>query len=86
MTDRNLTPQDLDRLGQALLTLTKEVWVLRDRQRILEAALDQAGIVSPAALDTFEPDTALAESLANERSELIERILNSLGSAPDTMR
>ena len=82
MTDAHFKPADLDRLGQALLTLTKEVWVLRDRQRILEALLEKNGIVETAALETFEPDSELADTLATERRELIERVLNALGSEP----
>jgi len=80
MTDSHFKPADLDRLGQALLTLTKEVWVLRDRQRILEALLEKNGSVDTAALETFEPDTELADTLATERRELIERVLTALGS------
>jgi hypothetical protein len=82
MTDIHFKPEDIDRLGQALLTLTKEVWVLRDRQRILEAMLEQAGILDPSALETFEPDAALADTLATERRALIERVLAALGSEP----
>jgi len=81
MTDTNFKPEDLDRLGQALLELTKEVWVLRDRQRILEAALEQAGILDTVTIDTFEPESALAESLATERREMIQRILTAMGSS-----
>ena len=31
MTRHALKPEDLDRLGQALLTLTQELWVLKDQ-------------------------------------------------------
>lgn len=78
MNDRVLKAEDLDRLGQALLTLTKEVWVLRDRQRILEAALEDAGVLPVDAIDTYEPDATLKAALGDDRQRLINDLLDTL--------
>ena len=82
---RLLEPQDVDQLGQALVTLTQELWVLKDRQRILEAMLEDAGLLDRAKLETREPDTALAEELDEQRRALIDNVLGAL-SAPSADR
>jgi len=77
-----LKPGDVDRLGQALIMLTEELWVLRDRQKILEALLEDAGVMDRATIDAFAPDAELGKSLAAERRQLIDRILAALGTSP----
>jgi hypothetical protein len=83
MTDPKLTTDDIDNLGQAILTLTEELWIMKDRQKILEAALSDAGIIAPQALDRFEPDGELAESLRADRQQLVERVLSVLRKQAD---
>jgi hypothetical protein len=78
MSTNNLRPEDLDRLGQALITLSKELWVAKDRVRLLEAALVDAGVLLPNAVDQFQPDAALQEELGKERALLIEQVLGAL--------
>ncbi len=73
-----LNPADLDQLGQALITLTKELWVLKDRQLILEAALADAGIVAKEVVDRYQPDEMLKERLRAERQRLIDTIIDVL--------
>jgi hypothetical protein len=80
MSANNLRPEDIDKLGQALLTLTKELWVVKDRLRVLEAALTEAGAVAPNAVETYQPDESLTELLGNERAQLIEQVLGALNS------
>ena len=36
---RALRPDDIDKVGQAVLTLAKELWVIKDRQVLLEEVL-----------------------------------------------
>ena len=84
MSEQNLRTEDLDRLGQALITLTKELWVVKDRVRVLEATLIDAGVMVPGAVDRFQPDTKLSTSISADRAQLIEQVLGAL--APDTNR
>ena len=83
MSELNLRPEDIDRLGQALLTLTGELWIVKDRLRVLEAVLQESGIVVPEAVDQFEPGEALQSELATDRTALIERILDTLAPERD---
>lgn len=83
MTDLKLTTDDIDNLAQAILTLTEELWVMKDRQKILEAALSDAGIITPQTLDRFEPEGALAESLRADRQQFVKRVLSALRKQGD---
>ena len=67
LTDNALTPADLDRLGHAVLTLTQELWVMKDRQRVLEALLEEAGVLMPGA----------------ERHRLIDQVIGTLHTSDD---
>jgi len=78
MSENNLRAEDLDRLGQALITLTKELWVVKDRVRILEATLVDAGVVPPDAVDRFQPDAELGTALSTDRALLIQQVLGAL--------
>jgi mRNA-degrading endonuclease toxin of MazEF toxin-antitoxin module len=78
MSELNLRPEDLDRLGQALITLTKELWVTKDRVRILEAALVEAGVIACDAVESLQPNDQLKASLENDRAQLINQILKAL--------
>ena len=78
MSDTNLRAEDLDRLGKALITLAGELWIAKDRQRVLEAALADAGIISAELVDTFQPDEKLSKQLETERAEFIEQLLGTL--------
>lgn len=81
-TTPNLRDIDIDRLGKALLTLAGEVWTLKDRQRILEAVLEEQGIAVSDLLEHHQPDDQLAAQLAKDRAAFIDQLLNSLES-PD---
>ena len=81
MTDPVLKPEDVDKLGQALLSLTRELWVLKDRQRILESVLEEAGILAADAIDAYEPDDRLTATLTAERRQLIDSVLGALATS-----
>ena len=82
MADRILHPTDIDHLGQALIALTKELWIVKDRQRVLETALVDAGLLDNDAVDAYQPDTKLAAELKAERQQLIDGVINSLTAKP----
>jgi len=88
MTQSVLKTEDIDQLGQAVVTLTKELWALKDRQRILEAALADAGVLNRDVVETYKPNEALKETLSAERGQLIDSVLNTLTTPPlkDTHR
>jgi hypothetical protein len=69
---------DVDQLAKALLSLAREVWVLKDRQRVLEAALADAGLIAADIIDTWQLDEAFSESLAAERAQFVDGLLRDL--------
>ncbi len=71
-----LSGAQIDNLGRALLTLAQEVWVLRDRQRVMEAALADQDIVLD--LDRYQPGEDLKAALADERRQFVQTILKAL--------
>jgi len=82
MTDRILESDDIDRLGQALITLTGELWIMKDRQRVLEALLADAGVLDVTAIDSYQPNTALRNQLEAERKKLIDDVIDVLITPP----
>jgi hypothetical protein len=73
-----LRPDDIDRVASALMTLTKELWVVKDRQAVTEAVLKARGIDIAAEIDRHQPDAALEARLAAERQTLVKRITQEL--------
>lgn len=73
-----LQVEQIGDVGQAILTLTRELWVVKDRLRILEVVLEAKGIDVTEAIDSFQPDEALASELAREGQALAARIVECL--------
>jgi len=73
-----LKPEQIDRVADALLALTREVWVLRDRQIVLEQVLADRGIEVTAGIDQLQPSPELQTKLDRERDRLIARITEAL--------
>lgn len=68
----------IDKLTQALMYVAGEMWVMRDRQAVLEQLLINAGINAPTLIDSYRPDGELAQDLETEREDFIARILDYL--------
>lgn len=77
-TGRMLKPDQLDDLGRAVLVLARELWVVKDRQRILEAVLDAHGIDASTAVRDHQPDPALAAELEAERTRFTKAVIEAL--------
>ncbi len=75
-----LAPSRIDDLGEAIIALTRELWVVSDRQIVLEAVLADAGIPVDR-IDRYQPDAALAAKLSARRQQLLDTILESLRAA-----
>lgn len=76
-----LSPAQVDDLGRALLVLARELWVTKDRQRVLEAVLEERGIAVADAVRDYQPKDALADELAAERQRFTREVMRAL--APD---
>jgi len=77
-TGRMLAPEQLDDLGRAVLLLARELWVTKDRQRVLEAVLEARGISVTEAIRDHEPDAALAAELTAERERFTQALITAL--------
>ncbi|MFK7887954.1 MAG: hypothetical protein AB8G16_13930 [Gammaproteobacteria bacterium] len=73
--DPALRDEALDQMGQTIVTLAKELWLMRDRQLMLEAQLREHGI--PVNVDAT-PTPEVAEQLSTEREAFVEKFLASL--------
>lgn len=52
-----------------------EVWILRDRVKLLESVLESAGLLKSGQLDDLVPYDRLREALAQDRDAFVERIV-----------
>lgn len=70
-----LTP---DQTVAALLRLAMEVTVLRDRLRTHEALLEQAGVLSRAEVEAFQPDAGESAERMQASMRLVQKLLGDL--------
>jgi hypothetical protein len=75
----SLTAEDVPALGEAMLNLTRELWVLTDRVMVLEAVLAQQGVEVSAAIEAFEPDEAFQERAKARGTALVAAVLEPFG-------
>lgn len=73
-----------DELYRLCLSLLRELWVVTDRVRVLEAALVVRGVLDAGAVDGHRPSEELRKDLAQERALLIERVLGNIPLAATT--
>lgn len=74
---RILPDSRIDDLGEAIIALTREIWVLSDRQAVLEAVLTEQG-VDLSRIDRYQPDAAMTDRLAARRQQLVDNVLAAL--------
>lgn len=75
---KTLDNVDIGSLGLAVLTLTRELWVLTDRIHVLEAVLAKHDLDIREEVKNFQPDDKMTAELRQESTALIERVLGSL--------
>ncbi|MFK8052920.1 MAG: hypothetical protein AB8F65_08075 [Woeseiaceae bacterium] len=71
----SLTP---DQTVAALLRLTMEISVLRDRLKTQEQLLIDNNIISAGAIDQYKPEADDAAARGQQRMQLIEQLINDL--------
>ncbi len=70
-----LRPTDVDHLARQHTQLMAEVWILRDRIKLLESVLERSGLLTPGQLDTMVPDGELKLALQQDRDAFVERVV-----------
>lgn len=73
-----LMPDQIDDLGRALLSLTRELCVLTDRVLVMEHVLADKGIDLGDSINTHQPDEALQAKIDAQTGEIVSNILSSL--------
>ncbi len=77
---RALIPEQIDNLGRAVITLTREICVLTDRLAVTEAVLAARGIDIAEAVETHQPDAALQGRIDTKVNRIIAEILETLST------
>ena len=80
-----LTTDDLPGVGQALLTLTHELYILIDRIAALEAVLERHGLNVSQEIEAFKPDTRQQQQLNERGRALVARVSNALAGELDPL-
>jgi hypothetical protein len=78
------TPNDDGTLFHVLLNTLQEVWVMKDRQIVLERVLEDNGIDVTAAVERLQPDAALSARIDAERKIFLDTVLKPLHPTDDT--
>lgn len=69
----------MDRLLDALVALSAELWAERERRTVLERVLARRGLLEEAEIETHRGTQSENERLERERDEYVRRIFGSLG-------
>lgn len=75
MSEKQPGVTEPDPLFQVTLSLAKELWVVKDRQAVLEEVLGQKGIDVAEAVDTHQPSPELAAKLDEERKRWLSDLI-----------
>lgn len=76
-----LADTDVDGLGQAVLTLCHELWIMKDRMAVMEAVLEKHDINISEEIDAHQPDQALQDKLNKDGRALVERVMAALSGS-----
>ncbi len=74
-------PDFSTQLLQAISALAEQVWILRDRQRVLEEVLARHGLDVREEVTRFQPDASTTRALDEERRAFISAVLQSFGES-----
>lgn len=81
-SEDSLLRVESDPIVNALVNLTRELWITRERLFLLEHALQRQDVLAVGTLDLLEPEGRLADRLAVERKALVDGLLAALSAAP----
>ncbi len=80
-----LTADDMPGVGQAVLTLTHELYVLIDRIAALEAVLERHGLNVSKEIEAFKPNADQQQQLNDRGRALVARVTNALAGKLDPL-
>jgi cell fate (sporulation/competence/biofilm development) regulator YlbF (YheA/YmcA/DUF963 family) len=68
----------LDELARLSVGLMKEIWLLRDRQLVLERMLERSGAIERSAIERDEPDARAEAEIRIEVDRMMRRIFDGV--------
>lgn len=77
-TDNYLGSKRLDDIARMVTELASEVWILRDRNMVLEHLLAEKGAVDPEVLEQLHPGGELRERIQAERTDFVRRVFGAV--------
>ena len=80
-----LTADDMPGVGQAVMTLTHELYVLIDRIAALEAVLERHGLNVSDEIEAYKPNQEQQERLNQRGRALVARVTNALAGELDPL-
>jgi len=78
LSDGYLGDERLNELARLCISLMREVWLLRDRQMLLEKVLTDRELIDATQIDAFDPDPQTEERLRLEVDRFVERIFRTV--------
>jgi len=73
----------IDRVMGMFVALAAEVYILRDRNQVLEEMLERSGTLQPGAIESWQPGPEHQAELAARRDAFIERIMEPIIASGD---
>jgi hypothetical protein len=73
-----LLQRRINDLAAAYVSVLGELWILKDRQAVLEQVLARHGIPAPEAVEQFEPEGKFKAELDAERKAWVRRMVGAL--------
>ena len=77
-TDNYLGSKRLDDIARMVTELASEVWILRDRNMVLEHLLAEKGTVDLAKIEELHPEGELRERIQAERAAFVQRVFGAV--------
>ena len=71
---------DKEAMFEILMNTVQELWVLKDRQAVLEKVLEERGIDVTDTVERYQPDAEFEKALAAERQRFLAGILKPVAS------
>ena len=71
---------DKEAMFEILMNTVQELWVIKDRQAILEKVLEERGIDVTDTVERYQPDAEFEKALAAERQRFLAGILKPVAS------
>jgi hypothetical protein len=68
----------LDELARLCVGLMKEIWLLRDRQLVLERVLERSGAIERSAIERDEPDASAEAEIRMQVDRMMRRIFDGV--------